>query len=54
MPDDAPADAKKHPVPPPDRGLIQLYYTQTKRNHLDTLLPWNWKQRDDVAPVNSG
>jgi transposase len=27
---------------------------QTKRNQLDTLLPWNWKQHGDLAPVDSG
>lgn len=30
--DEAPADAKKHPVPPADRGLIQLYYTPASRD----------------------
>ncbi len=30
--DDEPADAKKHPVPPADRGLIQLYYTPASRD----------------------
>lgn len=30
--DDAPADAKKHPVPAADRGLIQLYYTPASRD----------------------
>ncbi|WP_196259759.1 ATP-dependent nuclease [Pelagibacterium limicola] len=30
--DDSPADAKKHPVPPADRGLIQLYYTPASRD----------------------
>jgi hypothetical protein len=27
---------------------------QIKRNQLETLLPWNWKQKDEIAPVNSG
>jgi putative ATP-dependent endonuclease of OLD family len=30
--DNIPADAKKHPVPPADRGLIQLYYTPASRD----------------------
>ncbi|UFN51730.1 AAA family ATPase (plasmid) [Roseomonas sp. OT10] len=30
--DDVPAEAKKHPVPPADRGLIQLYYTPASRD----------------------
>jgi len=30
--DDVPAEAKKHPVPPSDRGLIQLYYTPASRD----------------------
>lgn len=30
--DDVPAGAKKHPVPPADRGLIQLYYTPASRD----------------------
>ncbi|MFC5423161.1 ATP-dependent endonuclease [Bosea eneae] len=30
--DEIPADAKKHPVPPADRGLIQLYYTPASRD----------------------
>lgn len=30
--DEAPAEAKKHPVPPADRGLIQLYYTPASRD----------------------
>jgi hypothetical protein len=25
-----------------------------KRNQLDTLLPWNWKLQDQVAPVGLG
>ena len=34
--------------------LKRIVSGQTKRNKLDTLLPWNWKQQSDVAPVNSG
>ena len=34
--------------------LKRIVSGQTKRNQLDTLLPWNWKQPGDVAPVNSG
>jgi transposase-like protein len=34
--------------------LKRMVSGQTKRNQLDTLLPWNWKQPDDVAAVNSG
>lgn len=30
--DEVPAPAKKHPVPPADRGLIQLYYTPASRD----------------------
>ncbi|MCQ8239411.1 ATP-dependent nuclease [Rhizosaccharibacter radicis] len=30
--DDVPAKDKKHPVPPADRGLIQLYYTPASRD----------------------
>lgn len=30
--DDVLAEAKKHPVPPADRGLIQLYYTPASRD----------------------
>ena len=30
--DEVPAAAKKHPVPPADRGLIQLYYTPASRD----------------------
>lgn len=30
--DEVPAEAKKHPVPPADRGLIQLYYTPASRD----------------------
>jgi transposase len=35
-------------------ALKRIVSGQTKRNQLDTLLPWNWKQHSDVAPVNSG
>jgi transposase len=35
-------------------ALKRIVSGQTKRNQLDTLLPWNWKQQHDVAPVNSG
>jgi transposase len=35
-------------------ALKRIASGQTKRNQLDTLLPWNWKQQHDVAPVNSG
>lgn len=34
--------------------LKRIVSGQTKRNHLDTLLPWNWKPHDDVASFNSG
>jgi transposase len=34
--------------------LRRIVSGQTKRNQLDTLLPWNWKQQDDVAQANSG
>jgi transposase len=34
--------------------LKRIVSGQTKRSHLDTLLPWNWKQQDDAAPINSG
>ncbi len=34
--------------------LKRIVSGQTKRNQLDTLLPWNWKQQSDVEPVNSG
>src|SRR3954454_22560308 len=34
--------------------LKRIVSGQTKRNQLDTLLPWNWKQQGDVAPLNSG
>jgi transposase len=34
--------------------LRRMVSGQTKRNQLDTLLPWNWKQQGDVARVNSG
>jgi transposase len=34
--------------------LKRIVSGQTKRNQLDTLLPWNWKQQGDVEPANSG
>jgi len=35
--------------------LRRIVSGQTKRNQLDTLLLWNWKQRDETAAsVNSG
>jgi transposase len=34
--------------------LKRMVSGQTKRNQLDTLLPWNWKHQGDVAQVNSG
>jgi hypothetical protein len=34
--------------------LKRIVSGQTKRNQLDTLLPWNWKQHGDIAPINSG
>jgi len=34
--------------------LKRIVSGQTKRNQLDTLLPWNWKPRDQVEPVGSG
>ena len=34
--------------------LKRIVLGQTKRNQLDTLLPWNWKQQGEIAPVNSG
>jgi len=42
----------------PPEGLYELLVrivamAQTKRNQLDTLLPWNWKQQGDVAPLSS-
>jgi hypothetical protein len=42
------------PLAWPTDVLKRIVSGQTKRNQLDTLLPWNWKQRDDAAPVNSG
>jgi hypothetical protein len=33
--------------------LKRIVAGQTKRNQIDTLLPWNWKQQSDVAPANS-
>ena len=35
-------------------ALKRIVSGQTKRNQLDTLLPWNWKLQDQVAPVASG
>jgi transposase len=34
--------------------LKRMVSGQTKRNQLDTLLPWNWQQPGNVAPANSG
>jgi transposase len=34
--------------------LQRIVSGQTRRNQLDALLPWNWKQQDEVARVNSG
>jgi len=34
--------------------LKRIVSGQTKRNQLDTLLPWNWKPLAQVTPVNSG
>jgi transposase len=34
--------------------LKRIVSGQTRRNQLDALLPWNWTQQDEVAPVNSG
>jgi len=34
--------------------LKRIVSGKTKRNQLDTLLPWNWKQQHEVALVNSG
>jgi transposase len=34
--------------------LKRIVSGQTKRNQLDTLLPWNWQQQGDVAPIKSG
>jgi len=34
--------------------LKRIVSGQTKRNQLETLLPWNWKPQGDVEPVNSG
>lgn len=33
--------------------LKRIVSGQTKRNQLDTLLPWNWKPLDQVEPFNS-
>lgn len=60
--DEAPAEAKKHPVPPADRGLIQLYYTPASRDagaqvrattgalaaRLLRAIEWSDKARDSV------
>jgi transposase len=35
-------------------ALKRIVSGQTKRNQLDTLLPWNWKPQDQVEPVGSG
>jgi hypothetical protein len=35
-------------------ALKRIVSGQIKRNQLETLLPWNWKQKDEIAPVNSG
>jgi hypothetical protein len=32
--------------------LKRIVSRQTKRNQLNTLLPWNRKPQNDVAPVN--
>jgi transposase len=34
--------------------LKRIVSGQTKRNQLDTLLPWNWKGQGNVGSVNSG
>ena len=34
--------------------LKRMVSGQTKRNQLDTLLPWNWNQHGEVESVNSG
>jgi transposase len=34
--------------------LKRIVSGQTKRNQLDTLLPWNWRPQDQVEPVGSG
>jgi transposase len=34
--------------------LKRIVSGQTKRNQLDTLLPWNWKRQGNVEPANSG
>jgi transposase len=34
--------------------LKRIVSGQTKRNQLDTLLPWNWKMLDQVSPIGSG
>jgi transposase len=35
-------------------ALKRIVSGQTKRNQLHTLLPWNWKLQNQVAPVGSG
>jgi transposase len=35
-------------------ALKRIVSGQAKRNQFDTLLPWNWKPQDQVAPVGSG
>ena len=34
--------------------LKRMVSGQTKRNQLDTLLPWNWRPCDQLALVSSG
>ncbi len=34
--------------------LKRIVSGKTKRNQLDTLLPWNWKPLDQVVPADSG
>jgi transposase len=34
--------------------LKRIVSGRTKRNQLDTLLPWNWTPQDQVEPVGSG
>jgi transposase len=33
--------------------LRRIVSGQTKRNQLNTLLPWNWTPLDEVVPFNS-
>ena len=33
--------------------LKRIVSGQTKRNQLDTLLPWNWKRQGNVESVNN-